>query len=91
MQRSAGLLERLGGDTLSTHIAECTVVTLGFGRSRELVRVLHDYAGERRFTMPTKTKKSAKRGKKLSKAKTLKEVRPLLNPQPLPPRHVPIT
>jgi hypothetical protein len=42
--------------------------------------------------MPTKsqkTKKTLSRGKKLSSAKTLKQVRPLLNPQPLPPREWP--
>jgi hypothetical protein len=38
---------------------------------------------ERRFTMPTK--KSKKVAKKLSKGKNLKAVKPLLNPQPLPP------
>jgi len=37
--------------------------------------------------MPTKkNKKTLSRGKKLSSAKTLRKVRPLLNPQPLPPR-----
>jgi hypothetical protein len=41
--------------------------------------------------MPTKKSQAPRRGKKLSKGKTLKAVKPLLNPQPLPPRHVPLT
>ena len=37
-----------------------------------------------------KAKKRATRSKKLSPAKGLKDVKPLLNPQPLPPRQHPI-
>jgi hypothetical protein len=40
--------------------------------------------------MKAKSKKSPARSKKLKSAKSLKTVKPLLNPQPLPPRQHPV-
>jgi hypothetical protein len=45
---------------------------------------------ERGTEMPTKSKKSSNRkASKLSRGKAIQEVKPLLNPQPLPPLQMP--